>query len=367
LFFCGGNRRRDSSHGYLVQEILDCYPQLKCTVIPDWNCQPILHTFLSAPFTGDAFFVSYADTIFRKDAIIEMQDVKADIIFAVDSLWETRYEDRAQEDIVKAEIYSSADPHGFTRSAEFTGLVLFKPPAAKFLLDCRVDQECRTLLDLIAYLERCGLSARPFDVQSKWAEFNSSKDIARFFMGSKAETLERLRPLVKSSKIGSQVSFSNSEWRADPDAAIDAIREKFSSGQVIVRSSSRREDSWAETSAGAYKSLPRVDASGKLELFNAVNEVFSSYGCDISPDDQVLCQQFVDNVRVSGVVFTCGLDSGSPYYIFNFDDVSGSTASVTSGTTNSSRTVYLARNAGGLLGDIEPLLVPVLCEVVQWI
>lgn len=52
----------------------------------------------------------------------------------------------------------------------------------------------------------------------------------------------------------------------------------------------------------------------------------------------------IHNVKVSGVVFTRGLDTGSPYYIINYDNVSGVTDSITSGRSINHKTIYLFRN-----------------------
>ena len=51
-----------------------------------------------------------------------------------------------------------------------------------------------SMLDLIDYLGKTELSVNPFDVAGNWAEFNSTIDIARFILGTKAETLARLEP-----------------------------------------------------------------------------------------------------------------------------------------------------------------------------
>ena len=44
------------------------------------------------------------------------------------------------------------------------------------------------------------------------------------------------------------------------------------------------------------------------------------------------------DVSMSGVIFTYDNENGSPYYCIEYDDLSGSTDSVTSGINDKSRT-----------------------------
>ena len=101
------------------------------------------------------------------------------------------------------------------------------------------------------------------------------------------------------------------------------------------------------------------------DVLNAIEAVICSYGDNHNHDDQILIQKCLQNVRMVGVVFTCGLETGSPYYRFNFDDQPQSTESVTSGTKCKLRTVIASRLETGKLHTIEPALVPVHDAVIE--
>ncbi|MCK5665182.1 MAG: hypothetical protein KAI17_16945, partial [Thiotrichaceae bacterium] len=114
--------------GYHVDEVIENYPQLSYTVIPDWQNQTVLHTFLKAPFTEQPAIVAYSDTIFRKEIVLDMLSVDADVVFCVDSLWKERFDSRPIDDIHLAETIEVANS-----LVEFTGLVYFKSEAVKYL------------------------------------------------------------------------------------------------------------------------------------------------------------------------------------------------------------------------------------------
>ena len=112
------------------------------------------------------------------------------------------------------------------------------------------------------------------DVNGEWAELNAPQDLARFVLGTKAESLERLRPLVKFGQIGDLIRFTYGDWQADSEAQLKKIQQRFSDDSVILRSSSLSEDSWDESAAGAFTSIPDVDAENPHSLRQAVEDVF---------------------------------------------------------------------------------------------
>jgi glutamine kinase len=351
--------------GYQVDQVIENYPQLNFTVIPDWQKRSILHTFLKAPFTGRPVVTAYSDTVFRNEVLANILAVDADVVFSIDSHWKERYESRSVDDIQSAETIEIGSAPESTKLVEFTGLIYFKREAVKHLSALNESDVGTNLIDLIHYFERSSLSVKPFDVAGHWAEFNSPNDIAHFILGTKAETLARLGPIVRHSHIGKQVSFTTKDWRNDSSLILNEISDCFVDSKLIVRSSSKGEDNWYTSNAGGFESVLNVDGSDKIAISDAIKTVVTSYGAKQNGEDQVLVQEFLSDVYAAGVVFTCSLESGAPYYRFNFDDKTQSTESVTAGTHGELRTVVLSRFASEYLEVVVPELVPVLRAVEE--
>ena len=162
------------------------------------------------------------------------------------------------------------------------------------------------------------------------------KENKRIQTGTKAETLFSL------SKLGYNVPdlhyFTVKEWKNSKEEILNKILYTFSNtNKVAVRSSSLNEDTDTISMAGAYQSYLNIEVN-KNAISKAVDKVISSF--DLSQDNQVLIQKMVKDVIMSGVVMTKVLDDGSPYYVFNYDDTSGKTDSVTSGDSIN-KTVYI--------------------------
>ena len=62
----------------------------------------------------------------------------------------------------------------------------------------------------------------------------------------------------------------------------------------------------------------------------SIDEVIKSYKKS-NLKNEIFIQEYLGNVKVSGVVFTRDINNNSPYYKINYDDNSGSSDSITSG------------------------------------
>jgi hypothetical protein len=150
-----------------------------------------------------------------------------------------------------------------------------------------------------------------------------------FAFGTKAETLQNLQGRLTRGRLCEQIIVSKADWQVDAEGIIVAIMERFVSITLIVRSSARAEDCWDNSLAGAHLSVADVPPE-KGALGAAINNVFASYTSKAN-NDQVLVQPMLEGVALSGVVMTRDLDTGSPYYVVNYDDYSGRTDTVTGG------------------------------------
>jgi len=160
-------------------------------------------------------------------------------------------------------------------------------------------------------------------------------------LGTKAQTLERLRGRLSTAQVLPLVYFSVSAWRrADGDLRLVCPGyPDWLDAEVIVRSSAIAEDAHGASLAGRYRSIAGVRGSG--EIAKAVEEVAASYGHD-ADEDQILIQPFLRDVDLAGVAFTRDPNGGGHYFVVNYD-VSGSTSAVQDGGTNELSVLYVAK------------------------
>lgn len=180
--------------------------------------------------------------------------------------------------------------------------------------------------------------------------------------GTKAEILDQLRPILSSASILPQVRFSVSEWRDHSTTVLTRISAEVWGGQrLIVRSSAQAEDGAEASSAGAYRSIGNV--CGENALSRAIMEVVASFG-DSRTDDQVFVQPMLLDVAMAGVAFSRDPNSGGPYFVINYDDSSGRTDTVTSGTSQALKTFFCIRSN---INRIPSALAPIIALLAELI
>jgi glutamine kinase len=160
--------------------------------------------------------------------------------------------------------------------------------------------------------------------------------------GTKAETLERLKPRLKTAAILPLVYFTRREWEREADATLRLIEGRLGTAALVVRSSAIGEDSHEESMAGQFDSILNVDGRDNASLRHAIDTVLAS-----QPDsgrNQALVQPMLTDIAVSGVMATRLFTSGAPYYAINYDDVSGRTDTITGGV-GASKSVYIYHDA----------------------
>ena len=153
-----------------------------------------------------------------------------------------------------------------------------------------------------------------------------------FRFGTKAETLERLAPLLERVRLCDQIIISVAEWRKSNDSVIERIVAVFADRPLAIRSSSTQEDGAQTSNAGRFESVTNVSPKAGA-IGDAIERVIASYG-QTGEDQQVLVQPMVEELSLAGVVLTRDLETGSPYYVIDYDDFSGRTDTITSGAVS---------------------------------
>ena len=162
--------------------------------------------------------------------------------------------------------------------------------------------------------------------------------MSTYSFGTKAETLAFLYENVDglNAEILQPIFFTVKDWRDNEEEILSLVLENLGDApNLIVRSSAQNEDSSVESMAGKYES--HICSPEKLS--QAIEKVILSYG-DPAEDDQVLVQKAIDKVDCAGVAFSLEPNVGGHYYVINFDDSTGSSSSVTSGSGLETKLFY---------------------------
>lgn len=159
--------------------------------------------------------------------------------------------------------------------------------------------------------------------------------ITKYEFRSKARTLLYLQTRLKSCHILPVIIIKKDDLLSNSDIVFERIQETIKEDKIIIRSSSKNEDTALSSNAGKFESYLNVNKKDKKDVLEKIGKVIQSYNSD--DNEEVLVQPMLNNCIVSGVVFTCDLETYSPYYIVNYD-IGMDTASVTSGSTNNLKT-----------------------------
>ena len=165
---------------------------------------------------------------------------------------------------------------------------------------------------------------------------------------SKAQVLKRVESKVSLFKVPELEIFAASFFSTHPDAVICQIKNTFCGRHLAIRSSAADEDGSLQAFAGEYDSVLNVPSSDSEAIRAAIKIVIASYERKgpRTGIDEFIVQEMVRSTSMSGVVFTHDLNTGAPYYVINYDDVSGLTNTVTSGDGEyANHTLYIHRGA----------------------
>jgi hypothetical protein len=332
--------------GYDIEQVMRHFPKLAYHFNADWQeTGSVASLALALDSLADLaegqrdLYVAYSDILLRPELVQSLSGQPHDRpAVAVDTL-------------------SAGDERGAKRpetitldgeTQEFVGLIRVPAacvPAFRVLVLALAGSMRRAHLSRLL----AELSARPswnpvgVVASGSWAHAEHGRSVARFVLGSKAATLERLQNRLRRSKILPLAYFTRATYAGEREATLRALVERFGTqGLLIVRSSATDEDGFARANAGCYHSelnvLPTVEGLGR-----AVDMVFQSYaGSD--PMDEVLVQPQLEGVRASGVMFTRTLETGAPYRVINYTKGSDTTA-ITAGASRDGVKLYVSRMA----------------------
>lgn len=336
---------------------------------PRWAQQHVVGSLFSveAELVGPVY-LSYADIVYRPAVVAALHAAPGELALAVDTSWRERSRGRSAAALRNAEkavvrngrvMRIGKDiPLDEAITGEFIGLARLSDRGAamlrttyKTLLPLYRDRPYRgarnldaaCLSDLLQEMIEQGARVDAVPIGGDWAEVDVPSDLTRFVFGTKAETLERLRPMLQEARISEGVVVRVGQWQADPRAVAQTLSQRFQGAPLAVRSSALREDAATGSLAGRYQTVLGVQADDVEAIHRAVETVVGSLGRDGGGDaDQVLVQPCLTDVAMSGVLMTRDVTSGADYTVINYDEYSRRTDTVTSGAA-ATRTVLVYR------------------------
>lgn len=363
--------------GAASEELINSYPTINYVTNSNWKNTGASGSLFKAnlPLEG-RLIVSYSDVLYRRSLVDSLFSSSSDITVVVDTLWKSRYRGRTNAALKECEkvnfannlitrLSTEIDPN--SADAEFIGLVVFQGEALAFLQ--KLKEKYNQALDqsnlsfLVEEMRLKGFTVNFVDAKGDWAELDDPRDLAQFILGTKAQTLDRLAPVIKKSRILNQYTFSVDSWVNNSKRVVKAIMGAFPNRRIVARSSALTEDGFDSANAGMYDSILNINSSSQEAIMDAVTKVIHSYP-DGNLENQVLVQPMLDDVKMSGVIFTRSLSKGAPYYVVNYDDQSGSTESITSGKSENSKMLVIRKDRLESLTSLDRNLVR-LCEAAK--
>lgn len=150
---------------------------------------------------------------------------------------------------------------------------------------------------------------------------------------TKAGMLQYLKEKIPGINILPIYIVDSLEFQADKRKILAEIWKIFQGQELIVRSSSSKEDGSEWSEAGKYKSVMNVRTMEELD--RAIEEVYESYQTE--ENEEILVQPMLKSSIKSGVVFTVDMETMAEYYVINYE-LGDDTEAVTSGKSKTLKT-----------------------------
>ena len=145
---------------------------------------------------------------------------------------------------------------------------------------------------------------------------------------TKGETLVYLSK--KNFRVPKLFLTDKYSLKSSKERILKKIKSKFKK-KIIIRSSSKSEDNKNFSNAGKFLSVPNIEISQSSLILNSIRKVFDSYKSNLN--NQIIIQEMLENVKISGVCSTVDLYNYLPVTIINYY-IGKSTDIVTSGKKN---------------------------------
>lgn len=349
--------------GYYITEVMAQFPRMAYHINPEWRTTGSVASLALALESVDEqtrgmrdLYVVYSDILLRSGLVRSLAFASGDLCctVAVDTLRMTTRERPPETLLIDGKQY------------EFVGLVRVPAAIAPRFCDAvlRLAPALRQhhLSHLFAELARQvpDVIVRGVPVSGLWAHVEHGRSVARFVLGSKAATLDRLQNRLARSQILPLAYFTRQDYLHGRDEVLAELLRRFcGERRLVVRSSATDEDGFAKANAGRYCTVLNVPPELRaLEV--AIERVFASYEAD-DPMHEVLVQPQLENVRASGVIFTRVLETGAPYWVINYAEGSDTTA-ITSGASRKANKLYISRMAPP---DVRKGLPPLARRLVE--
>jgi len=179
---------------------------------------------------------------------------------------------------------------------------------------------------------------------------------------TKSKNLLNLKKNLKSAIVLDQIAFTVKQYSKNKESISSEInKKKWHNKPLIIRSSALCED--LEISSGAGEFLTISNVMGVSNIHNAILKVIDSYN-DRNQNNEVFIQEYLDNVKISGVIFTRDINNNSPYIKINYDDSSGRTDTITSGGRVRNKVFYYHKSHNKIIRGFKNNLI-ILCRELE--
>ena len=179
---------------------------------------------------------------------------------------------------------------------------------------------------------------------------------------TKGQILQYIATKIKLGNTKESLIITWKEYKENQAEVLSKIIAFSCGTDLIVRSSSSKEDLTEYSNAGAFESVLNVKPQ-KNSINAAVETVFLSYG-EVTDEEEVLIQPMLTDIVMSGVVFTADMDTLAPYYVINYHEGNDS-AAVTGGNTGHLKTCIKYRHSEITLDDSRLERLIAVCQEVE--